>query len=187
MYVAEDFAGRGPRCTCGECCGDANGKSMFDHYLYKSEFCRLQLCVTGSNLTGACKLVFKVARNERNDSLFVNSDVPGEFEAPPLSILKLNSIRKFSGFSELLIEGIGRASPIEDPEACIYGYGAVRFLTNAIVSSSGSNGNAADRKKHKTLGRRLARHGVVPLMVLHLQIVNEAVSIIQKWFQGPVP
>lgn len=75
-----------------------------------------------------------------------------------------------------MIEGIGRASPIEDPEACIYGYGAVRFLTNAIVTSSGGNGIGANRKKHKTLGRRLARHGVVPLMVLHLQIVNEAVS-----------
>lgn len=78
---------------------------------------------------------------------------------------------------ELLVEGIGRASPIEDPEACIYGYGAVRFLTNAIVSSSGSNVNGTERKKHQTLGRRLARHGVVPLMVLHLQIVNEAVRI----------
>lgn len=36
-----------------------------------------QLCVTGSNLTGACKLVFKIARNEVNDSLFIDSDVPG--------------------------------------------------------------------------------------------------------------
>lgn len=37
-----------------------------------------QLCVTGSNLTGACKLVFKVARNERNDNLFAAIDVPGD-------------------------------------------------------------------------------------------------------------
>lgn len=37
-----------------------------------------QLDVTGSNLTGACKLVFKVARNERNDNLFANIDVPGK-------------------------------------------------------------------------------------------------------------
>lgn len=139
--------------------------------------------MTGSNLTGACKLVFKVARNERNDSLFVNSDVPGAIQSQ-FRIESNSNYRKLSFFrAELLIEGIGRASPIEDPEACIYGYGAVRFLTNAIVSSSGGNGNGADRKKHKTLGRRLARHGVVPLMVLHLQIVNEAVSIIQKWFR----
>lgn len=33
----------------------------------------LGLGVTGSNLTGACKLVFKVARNEVNDSLFIDS------------------------------------------------------------------------------------------------------------------
>lgn len=38
----------------------------------------IQLDVTGSNLTGACKLVFKVARNERNDNLFANIDVPGK-------------------------------------------------------------------------------------------------------------
>jgi armadillo repeat-containing protein 2 len=36
----------------------------------------LGLGVTGSNLTGACKLVFKVARNEINDLLFIDSDVP---------------------------------------------------------------------------------------------------------------
>lgn len=87
-----------------------------------------------------------------------------------------NSFQTENVRAELLIEGIGRASPIEDPEACIYGYGAVRFLTNAVVSLSGSNGNGVNRKKYKTLGRRLARHGVVPLMILHLQIVNEAVS-----------
>lgn len=78
---------------------------------------------------------------------------------------------------ELLVEGMGRASPIDDPEACIYGFGAIRFLTNAIVPTDGSNFNNTDRKNHEILGRRLARHGVVPLMVLHLQIINEAVSI----------
>lgn len=49
----------------------------FEYRSTRHTFIRFQLCVTGSNLTGACKLVFKVARNERNDSLFVNSDVPG--------------------------------------------------------------------------------------------------------------
>lgn len=80
---------------------------------------------------------------------------------------------------------MGRASPIEDPEACIYGYGAVRFLTNALVSSSipspkmcnGTVGSgAANANTHKTLGCRLARHGVIPLMILHLKMINEAVS-----------
>lgn len=37
-----------------------------------------QLDVVGSNLTGACKLVFKVARNEKNDNLFASIDVPGK-------------------------------------------------------------------------------------------------------------
>lgn len=81
--------------------------------------------------------------------------------------------------TELLIEGLGRASPTEDPEACIYGYGAVRFLANAVVSSNSYSNNIAtaiSAEKHKTLGRRLARHGAIPLMILHLQMINEAVS-----------
>lgn len=56
----------------------------------------LGLGVTGSNLTGACKLVFKVARNEVNDSLFIDSDVP-----------------------ELLVDALGKVTPTSDgdPEA----------------------------------------------------------------------
>jgi hypothetical protein len=48
----------------------------------------LALDVSGSNLTGACKLVFKVARNEVNDTLFIDSDVP-----------------------ELLVDALGRVNP----------------------------------------------------------------------------
>ncbi|XP_031626541.1 armadillo repeat-containing protein 2 isoform X2 [Contarinia nasturtii] len=125
----------------------------------------LVLDVVGSNLTGACKLVFKVARNERNDNLFANIDVP-----------------------ELLIDGLGRASPIDDAEACIYGYGAVRFLANAVVSSSVSNGSrcsnssntsrpttatSTTHKKQKTLASRLYHHGANDLMILHLMMINE--------------
>lgn len=44
--------------------------------------------VSGSNLTGACKLVFKVARNEVNDTLFIDSDVV-----------------------ELLVDALGRVNP----------------------------------------------------------------------------
>lgn len=82
-------------------------------------------------------------------------------------------------FAELLIDGLGRASPIDDSEACIYGYGAVRFLANAIVSNCGSPNSKPDSPtalKHKTLAQRLACHGAIPLMILHLQMINEAVS-----------
>uniref|UniRef100_A0A182P618 Armadillo repeat-containing protein 2 n=1 Tax=Anopheles epiroticus TaxID=199890 RepID=A0A182P618_9DIPT len=117
----------------------------------------LAMNVTGSNLTGACKLVFKIARNENNDNLFMDSDVP-----------------------ELLVDGLGRASPIEDSEACIYGYGAVRFLTG---SSNGSNsaqagGNEACNNV-RSLSARLARHGLCQLMVLHLKMINEIASTAQ--------
>jgi hypothetical protein len=51
----------------------------------------LSLNVSGSNLTGACKLVMSVARNEINDSLFIDSDVP-----------------------ELLVDALGRVNPTAD-------------------------------------------------------------------------
>lgn len=85
------------------------------------------------------------------------------------------------GYTELLIDGLGRASPIDDAEACIYGYGAVRFLANAVVSAN-SNGRRssmptnASMKRHKTLSCRLIQHGAIPLLCLHLQMINEAVK-----------
>lgn len=139
-----------------------------------------QLGVTGSNLTGACKLVFKVARNERNDNLFANIDVPGwKLEIPFISFFLKRLI--FSTLSvELLIDGLGRASPIEDSEACIYGYGSVRFLANAVISPTVSAGRRPDTsgsaKKHKSLAYRLIQHGAIPLITLHLQIINATVS-----------
>lgn len=88
---------------------------------------------------------------------------------------------------------MGRASPIEDAEACIYGYGAVRFLANAIVCTASATPSTpttpndinrqsqqfilATTKKHKTLACRLIGHGAIPLMILHLQMINAAVRI----------
>jgi armadillo repeat-containing protein 2 len=105
--------------------------------------------------------VFKVARNENNDGLFLEHDVP-----------------------ELLIDGLGRASPHDDPEACIYGYGAIRFLANSAISTNlnSSFKSLVEEKitkvqqKQKSLAYRLARHGAVQLMILHLQMLNEAGS-----------
>ncbi|KAH8386475.1 hypothetical protein KR093_000780, partial [Drosophila rubida] len=144
----------------------------------------LALRVTGSNLTGACKLIFKVARHEQHDGLFHEHDV-----------------------LELLIDGLGHASPLDEPEACIYAYGCIRFLT---ASSAQERDDALNRNwasgfeeplpppataaltaaaavavlkpetnqrklnGQQTLVSRLARHGAVDLMVLHLQMLNEA-------------
>ncbi|XP_026846134.1 armadillo repeat-containing protein 2 [Drosophila persimilis] len=142
----------------------------------------LALRVTGSNLTGACKLIFKVARHEQNDALFHDHDV-----------------------LELLIDGLGHASPLDEPEACIYAYGCIRFLT---ASSAQDRDDALNRNwiglgeaikaplpapvsatlaampaavlcprkltGQQTLVARLARHGAVELMILHLQMLNEA-------------
>lgn len=146
-------------------------------------------------MTGATKLIFKVARNEQNDYLFHDNDL-----------------------LELLIDGLGRASPLDDPEACIYGYGSIRFLTSSAgqvrneataikdinknwseywdappkpatapasfytTSEAGKNHfkqlmqkeNFKKLCRQNTLVERLANHGAVDLMVLHLQILNEA-------------
>ncbi|KAM7349358.1 armadillo repeat-containing protein 2 isoform 2-T2 [Cochliomyia hominivorax] len=150
----------------------------------------LSLRVSGSNLTGACKLIFKVARNKQNDYLFYDSDI-----------------------LELLIDGLGRASPLEDPEACIYGYGSIRFLTCSTVQERAElttikdfNRNWSEQfelprkpstapnlgetqylktdrnqkefvdkvSKQDALVVRLSRNGAVQLMILHLQMLNEA-------------
>jgi len=149
--------------------------------------------VTGSNLTGACKLIFKVARHEQHDALFHEHDV-----------------------LELLIDGLGHASPLDEPEACIYAYGCIRFLT---ASSAQERDDALNRNwigletsgesqslpipalmppalsaistslcprkltGQQTLVSRLARHGAVELMILHLQMLNEAGAT--KRLQGP--
>ncbi|KAH8421288.1 hypothetical protein KR009_000291 [Drosophila setifemur] len=154
----------------------------------------LALRVTGSNLTGACKLIFKVARHEQHDSLFHEHDV-----------------------LELLIDGLGHASPLDEPEACIYAYGCIRFLTassaqerddalnrnwigleEGLGSGNGlpvapvsapilaiSTPTICPRKLtgQQTLVSRLARHGAVELMILHLQMLNEAGAT--KKLHGP--
>lgn len=77
---------------------------------------------------------------------------------------------------ELLIEGLGRASPIEEPEACIYGYGAVRFLASmSIKDSDDTNASSSGKIRTKTVSQRLVRQGAMQLMILHLQILNEFV------------
>jgi armadillo repeat-containing protein 2 len=93
-----------------------------------------------------------------NDSLFIDSDVP-----------------------ELLVEALGKVTPTADgdPEAAIYGYGAIRFLalanSNTLNTKKNENGENKTIKvsKHKSLAYRLVKHGIVQLMIVHLQILNE--------------
>lgn len=142
--------------------------------------------MTGSNLTGACKLVFKIARNENNDALFADSDVPGEkvgLQYPPtcVDILLYNIALFFFPYPillpELLVDGLGRASPADEPEACIYGYGAIRFLAGSAASVAqkvkSENVSRENSSRQKSLACRLARHGLIQLMVLHLKMLNE--------------
>lgn len=64
----------------------------------------------------------------------------------------------FFFFTELFVDSLGRASPIDDAEACIYGYGALKFLT-----------------MNQQLLLVALKLGILELMVLHLKIVNNAV------------
>ncbi|KAM3963940.1 armadillo repeat-containing protein 2 [Aphomia sociella] len=65
----------------------------------------LTMRVIGTHLAAACKLVFKIARNDKNDHFFRNTNL-----------------------LELLVEGCGRADPVSEGECCVYGAGALRFL-----------------------------------------------------------
>ncbi|KAL4711889.1 hypothetical protein ACJJTC_006058 [Scirpophaga incertulas] len=65
----------------------------------------LTMRVTGPHLAAACKLVFKIARNDKNDHFFKNTNL-----------------------LELVVEGCGRADPVSEGECCVYGAGALRFL-----------------------------------------------------------
>jgi hypothetical protein len=66
----------------------------------------LALKLRGNNLTNVWKLVFKIARSDKNDHLFLED-----------------------GILDLIIESVGSLDPVEDADPCIYAYGALKFLT----------------------------------------------------------
>ncbi|KAG5874097.1 hypothetical protein JTB14_005894 [Gonioctena quinquepunctata] len=94
----------------------------------------LSLKVTGNNLSGVCKLIFKVAKNDKNDNLFFQKNL-----------------------LELFLDALGRSSPLDDAEACVYGYGAVKFLT-----------------MNQKLLEKILGLGILQLVVLHMKIINMA-------------
>ncbi|KAJ8918425.1 hypothetical protein NQ315_008122 [Exocentrus adspersus] len=94
----------------------------------------LSLKVTGNNLSGVCKLIFKVAKNDQNDNLFFQKNL-----------------------LELFLDALGRSSPLDDAEACVYGYGAVKFLT-----------------MNPKLSDKILDLGILQLMILHIKIINMA-------------
>ncbi|XP_066138168.1 armadillo repeat-containing protein 2 isoform X2 [Euwallacea fornicatus] len=88
--------------------------------------------VTGNNLSGVCKLIFKISKNDENDHLFMRKNL-----------------------LELFLDALGRSSPVDDAEACVYAYGALKFLT------------MNPKILHKVLDL-----GILPLMVLHMKLIN---------------
>ena len=94
----------------------------------------LSINVRKQNLATAYKLIYKVAREAENDPCFLNSDT-----------------------LELLINSIGGACPINDSEALVYGYGALKFLTM----------NSQTREKLKKMG-------ILDLVLLHLKLICES-------------
>ncbi|XP_064089288.1 armadillo repeat-containing protein 2-like isoform X1 [Macrobrachium nipponense] len=91
----------------------------------------LALKVSGSNLTSVCKLVFKVTRHDTNDALFLEGNL-----------------------LDLLLEAVACVPPLEQPEACVYGYGALKFLT-----------------MNSQLVTRLLNRGILELLVLHMKLI----------------
>lgn len=75
---------------------------------------------------------------------------------------------------------MGKVTPTADgdPEAAIYGYGAIRFLATANSNTLNKKTENAESKtikvsKHKSLAYRLVKTGIIQLMIVHLQILNE--------------
>ena len=97
-----------------------------------------QLKVSGNNLTSVCKLIFKVTRHDANDGLFMDGNL-----------------------LELLLDAVACAVPIEQSEACIYGYGALKFLT-----------------MNSQLVTRLLHRGILELLVLHMKLIINHVSFL---------
>lgn len=58
------------------------------------------------------------------------------------------------------MDALGRSSPLDDAEACVYGYGAIKFLTMNPI-----------------LLEKILNLGILQLMVLHIKLVNVTVSI----------
>lgn len=101
---------------------------QFNH----ESWCTFQMQISGKYLATVCKLFFKVARSDKNDRLF----------------LETNAL-------DLFVDMLGLATPNEDAEALIYGYGALKFLT-----------------MNPDLMERAMSNGCLPLMLLHLKMIN---------------
>ncbi|CAG9559373.1 unnamed protein product [Danaus chrysippus] len=65
----------------------------------------LTMRVTGTYLTAACKLVFKIASNDKNDGVFKNSNL-----------------------LELIVESCARACPLSESSSVLHAMGALRVL-----------------------------------------------------------
>jgi len=88
--------------------------------------------VTGKYLATVCKLIFKISRSDKNDNLFLETNV-----------------------LTLFVDILGLATPHEDSESLIYGYGALKFLT-----------------MNPDLMERAMNNGCLSLMLLHLKMIN---------------
>lgn len=88
-------------------------------------------------MSGVCKLIFKVSKNDKNDYLFFEKNI-----------------------LELFVDALGRCSPLDDAEACVYGYGSIKFLT-----------------MNPKLLEQFLSLGILQLMVLHIKLINHAVCI----------
>ncbi|RXG56427.1 Armadillo repeat-containing protein 2, partial [Armadillidium vulgare] len=135
LYYDEKVAPMLDEITRALSCGTRSSTRVLARTIYA-------LKVRGSNLTSVCKLVFKITRHDANDVLFMEGNL-----------------------LDLVLEAVACASPLEHAEACIYGYGALKFLT-----------------MNSHLVTRLLHRGVLELLVLHMKLIAT-----QKEDSGSVP
>lgn len=104
--------------------------------------------VTGKYLATVCKLMFKISRLDKNDSLFLETNV-----------------------LTLFVDILGLATPHEDAESLTYGYGALKFLTMnpELMDRAMKNGCLSLMLLHlKMINLERTEHQLLPETVNHV-------------------
>lgn len=127
-----------------------------------------KLDISGSHLTGTCRLVYKLSKNNKNDDKLIESDIPGKLCDNRL-YQQIIYWESFSSAELFLEKCIAKINPIEECESIVYGYGALRFLVSTKTKD--------DRNSKKIIGVRLFSKGIVQVLTIHLQLFNDSVKL----------
>lgn len=104
--------------------------------------------VTGKYLATVCKLIFKISRLDKNDNLFLKTNI-----------------------LTLFVDILGLATPHEDSESLIYAYGALKFLTmnSDLMAQAMNNGCLSLMLLHlKMINLERTERQILPETINHI-------------------